>query len=247
MLTFDSPVGTPEERASSKVFPGDWFVYIAYAQHYEYGYHPGVDLNLPGYADSGKPVHAAADGVVVAAGAVPGWQRSMVVIWHVLDGEIIPAVWTRYAHLDRLQVSVLQHVRRGDLLGYIGDYSPTGPVNDHLDFSIARIDLGLKPGDWPGEDLARAKRDYLEPRTFIEAHHPKVSNGQFRVTAADGLRVRIYEAHIAGEIIGVAQAGSVVTGTRDGAWIVVALPIPGVTWQRGGLAAMDARWLELVI
>lgn len=131
-------------------------------------YHPAADLNLDGFRDAGRPVYAAADGVVRYAGKVSGWQGEVVVIEHVLEDGL--HVWTQYAHIDRAQ-DVVEGltVKRGAVLGHIADYTPKGPSGDHLHYAVARIDLGKNPGDWPGSDLARVKSDYFRTADFQRA------------------------------------------------------------------------------
>lgn len=146
----------------------DWFDATGYATFYKSNgvdcYHTGADLNRPAYQDSGKQVYAAADGRVVFQGTVQGWQAQVVVIRHVLeDGSII---WTRYAHIKTDQA--LDVVKRGDRLGLIADYTPVGPQGDHLHFDVAKIDLGERPGDWPGIDKARLLASYIDPAMWLK-------------------------------------------------------------------------------
>lgn len=146
------------------VFGGDWFIATQFCEYYTAtgtpAYHPSVDLNRPGYKDSGAPVYAAADGVIVFAGRASGWQLQIVVIRHMLEnGKLI---WTRYAHLR--DVAPLGQVKRGDLIGLIGDYTPVNdPRGDHLDYGISYKDLGLVPADWPGANRQRVLDDYIDP------------------------------------------------------------------------------------
>lgn len=148
-------------------FGMDWFDATGYATYYTAAgapaYHTGCDLNRPNLADSGRPVFAAADGQIVFAGTVPGWQGQVIVIKHWLeDGAWI---WTRYAHVA--DVCQAEAVRRGDLIGHIADYNKDGPKGDHLHFDVARIDLGARPGDWPGADKARLLGDYIDPAAWL--------------------------------------------------------------------------------
>jgi len=172
-LRFDSPVGTEAERAAGPVWPGDWFDATGYAYQYpstmnRSDYHTGVDLNRPNYKDAGAPVHACADGVVVVSARFPVWLDLVVVKHSLENGE---ARWSRYAHLKNRTVARGQRVRRGDLLAYIGDYGSAGPAGDHLHFDLAVADIGAHPTDWPGADLARLKRDYVDPLLFIRERH----------------------------------------------------------------------------
>lgn len=167
-VLFCSPV-TGKIESPLTVWGGDWFVATNWAEYYtatgKAAYHTGVDLNRPAYADAGAAVYAAADGVVVFSGAVPGWQGKVVVIKHKLeDGSNI---WTRYAHIIASEKLLGAPAKRGDPFGNIADYTPLNdPRGDHLHYDVARIDLGAKPGDWPGTDLERCKRDYLDPQTW---------------------------------------------------------------------------------
>lgn len=150
---------------ASNVWGLDWFDATGFAVVYPGGLHTGADLNRPNYTDSNQPVFAAADGQVVFAGTVKGWQGQVVVLKHWLeDGQV---VWTRYAHIR--DVCQAEAVRRGDVIGYIADYNVDGPRGDHLHFDIARIDLGERPGDWPGMDRERLMKAYLNPVEWLKA------------------------------------------------------------------------------
>jgi murein DD-endopeptidase MepM/ murein hydrolase activator NlpD len=163
---------SPVTGVVGEVWGGAWFDATGYCKYYEskpgvYSYHTGCDLNMPNYADAGKPVYAAADGVVKFCGQVTGWQGDVVVIEHVLeDGS---QVWTRYAHITH-GVGYNQIIKCGAVIGHIADYNKDGAKGDHLHYDVARIDLGVKPGDWPGDDKARVLRDYHDPAQWHKAH-----------------------------------------------------------------------------
>ncbi len=147
-----------------------WFDATGYATLYNGGkaYHTGHDINFAAYGDSGAPVFAVADGEIVFAGVVKGWQGEVVVIRHKLeDGR---PFWTRYAHIK--DVTPIGPVKRGDLLGYIADYLPAGKINDHLHIDGSWKDLGKVPGDWPGLDLERLKVDYFDLMKMIGERLP---------------------------------------------------------------------------
>lgn len=162
-ILFGSPV-TGLIEPGDNIWGGAWFAATSYAEKYSGGYHTGYDLNLPGFADAGKPVFAMADGEIVFSGQVAGWQGLVVVIEHPLvDGK---PVWTRYAHIKN--TLGLGNVKRGQQIGVIADYTPLNkPEGDHLHVDAARIDLGAKPGDWPGNDLARVIRDYIDLKKLL--------------------------------------------------------------------------------
>ncbi len=173
-VRFDAPVGTVEERAGAKLWPGGWFDATGYGTRYQvgtrpYAVHTGADLNCntPAYnADAHAPVYAAADGLVVAADTYPVWGK-IVVIQHTLeDGRLI---WTRYAHLDKMYARLGDNVTRGFLIGTVGNADGTQAW--HLHFDVAHIDLGVKSTDWPGDNAERVKRDYVDPLAFITDRH----------------------------------------------------------------------------
>jgi len=138
-----------------------WFDATGYAALYNGGkaYHTGHDLNLSDYGDSGAEVRAVADGVVVFAGSVKGWQGDVVVLQHTLeDGRLF---WTRYAHINGA-VDEREKIARGEFIGFVCDYLPAGKQNDHLHIDGSWKDLGKAPGDWPGLDLQRLRVDYFD-------------------------------------------------------------------------------------
>lgn len=166
-VVFCSPV-TGKIEAVNIPFGSDWFDATGYCKLYNSGnvsaYHTGVDLNRPNYLDSGAAVFAAADGVVKFCGHIQDWQGDIVVIEHRLeDGALI---WTRYAHLQQL-ATYNASIRRGQQIGTIADYNRDGPRGDHLHFDVARLDLSIMPGDWPGQDKARVAADYIDPVAWL--------------------------------------------------------------------------------
>ena len=87
------------------------------------GFHTGIDYPAP----IGTPVTAARDGVVEAAGWLPGYGR-VVVLSHE------QGVTTLYAHLSRILVDVGRPLTRGTTLGLVGQSGDaTGP---HLHFEV---------------------------------------------------------------------------------------------------------------
>jgi murein DD-endopeptidase MepM/ murein hydrolase activator NlpD len=86
-------------------------------------FHEGMDFS----ADIGTPVYATADGTVALAQ------------WHSGYGNLVEVnhgynYVTRYAHLSKYTVSAGQKVKRGDLVGYVGNTGKsTGP---HLHYEV---------------------------------------------------------------------------------------------------------------
>ena len=86
-------------------------------------FHPGLDIS----AGHGQAIVAPADGVVTTA-SHSGNYGNLVVIEHGFG------ITTRYGHLARFAVMNGQHVRRGDIIGYVGS---TGRLTSpHLHYEI---------------------------------------------------------------------------------------------------------------
>ncbi|RME20690.1 MAG: M23 family metallopeptidase, partial [Deltaproteobacteria bacterium] len=97
--------------------------------------HHGLDLKAP----AGSPVRAVYSGKVVFADWFEGYGL-MVVIDH--GG----GYFSLYAHLDRLEVSKGQKVRKGQLLGGVGETgSLKGP---YLYFEIRNRGKPVDPAKW---------------------------------------------------------------------------------------------------
>ncbi len=173
-LGFDAPVGTAEERAAIKLWPGLWSDANPFGNKYSMGYHTGADLNLnrPVWDfDRGKPVYATADGEVTYARTVGGAWRSVVVIKHAPLPDGTP-VYSRYGHVDNIRVSVGETVVRGQQIAQVGKSGGVGG-NYHLHFDISTTDvLASSPEHWPGWDQSGVYRHYVDPLKFIQAHRP---------------------------------------------------------------------------
>src|SRR3954470_15552383 len=89
--------------------------------------HPGVDLAGP----IGTPIYATADGIVDRAEWNTGGYGNLVEIDH---GH---GIQTRYGHLTRYIVSSGQHVKRGELIAYMG--STGRSTGSHLHYEV-RLD-----------------------------------------------------------------------------------------------------------
>lgn len=172
---FDSPVGSLEERAGTRCWPGQWTDSNKYLNKYGLGYHTGVDLNLnwPTWnLDRHAPVYAVGDGVVIFAGEVGGAWQALVVIRHdpLPDGA---PVYSRYGHVDNIMVHAGDQVVRGQQIALVGQSGGAG-ANYHLHFDISCTDiLERDPKHWPGFDLAGVRRHYVDPLVFIQGHRPK--------------------------------------------------------------------------
>jgi murein DD-endopeptidase MepM/ murein hydrolase activator NlpD len=95
-------------------------------------FHEGMDIA----AQTGTPVVAPADGVVIKAGFGTGYGN-MVEISHGYG------IKTLFAHNSRLHVKAGQRVKRGDVVSYVGDSgSSTGP---HLHYEVRVNGLPVNP------------------------------------------------------------------------------------------------------
>jgi len=86
------------------------------------GFHSGLDISGP----AGTPIQATADGEVVTAGWMDRYGNG-VVIRHSESLE------TLYAHMERVDVKVGQHVQRGDILGGMGRTGNATGVHLHYE------------------------------------------------------------------------------------------------------------------
>jgi murein DD-endopeptidase MepM/ murein hydrolase activator NlpD len=90
------------------------------------GVHQGVDIA----AAIGQPVRASADGIVLRAGLVGGLGQAV----YIAHGY---GLTTRYGHMSRVDVRPGQRIKRGDIVGRVGNTGrSTGP---HLHYEV-RLD-----------------------------------------------------------------------------------------------------------
>ena len=95
-------------------------------------FHTGLDISAP----VGTKVQAPADGVVVSAGQKGGYGNSII-----LDHGF--GVVTRYGHLSGFNVRPGQRVKRGDVIGFVGDTGrSTAP---HLHYEVWVRDQAQNP------------------------------------------------------------------------------------------------------
>ncbi len=176
---YDAPVGTAQERAADKMWPGNWIDANGFGKRYRdsvdsTALHTGADLNLnvPRWdADRGAPVYAIASGTVVFAGRRPIWGN-IIVIRHDPPEANGNLVWARYAHVDRMQVRAGDRVQRGQQIAVVGRPEPgTAPYHLHFDIAITDV-LEENPAHWPRLDQRALLEHYTDPRAFLAAHRP---------------------------------------------------------------------------
>ena len=102
-------------------------------------FHSGQDIAAP----RGTPVLAAADGVVTQAASQSGYGQ-VVVIDH---GN---GLTTRYGHLSKIEATLGQEIKRGELLGEVGSTGrSTGP---HLHYEVRFNDVAVSPRHYLPEE-----------------------------------------------------------------------------------------------
>jgi len=109
----------------------------------EGAFHSGVDIS----SSYGTPVIAPADGVVTAAEVMGGYGR-------LIELNHGRGISTRYGHLSGFAVLPGEHVRRGDVIGYVGlTGRSTGP---HLHYEVRINDTPVNPQKYLRVTLAQA-------------------------------------------------------------------------------------------
>ncbi|MEZ4317035.1 MAG: M23 family metallopeptidase [Myxococcota bacterium] len=155
---FDFPVGRPDGHGYYD------------AQPFTENDHLGEDWNgnSGGNSDLGDPVYSVANGTVTFADDLGGGWGNVVRVAHAYeDRGKVRYVESFYAHLDEIAVYEGDVVRRGSLVGTIGDAH--GHYIAHLHFEM-RDRLGLPHG--PGYSTQTA--GWISPKDFIRAHRPSV-------------------------------------------------------------------------
>lgn len=111
--------------------------------------HKGLDFTAP----IGTPIYATADGVVRESGFNTGGYGINVVIYHGYGYE------TLYAHMVRTKAKVGQRVKRGEVIGYVGNSGKsTGP---HCHYEVHRNGIPVDPVYYFYNDLTPAQFDRL--------------------------------------------------------------------------------------
>ena len=113
-------------------YPSDRFGYRSDPFNGKRDLHPGIDIAAP----YGNKVVATAGGRVTFAGRKLGYGR-LVKLRHSFG------MATRYGHLAAVRVKVGQHVKKGDIIGYVGSSGrATGP---HLHYEVRLNNQPLDP------------------------------------------------------------------------------------------------------
>lgn len=100
--------------------------------------HDGIDIG----GDTGNPVYAAADGIIIYSAFNTGGYGNMVMIDHGINDEGVKIV-TLYAHGDKLLKNVGDTVKKGDIIMEMGSTgNSTGP---HVHFEVRENGTHVDP------------------------------------------------------------------------------------------------------
>jgi murein DD-endopeptidase MepM/ murein hydrolase activator NlpD len=108
-------------------------------------FHAGLDFTAP----QGSPIYATADGIVSTAGNLGNGYGNHVIISHGYSYS------TLYGHMYRIKAKNGQRVRRGEVIGYVGNTGKsTGP---HLHYEVIKGSKHLNPIYFFYNDLTSAQ------------------------------------------------------------------------------------------
>jgi murein DD-endopeptidase MepM/ murein hydrolase activator NlpD len=112
-------------------------------------FHAGLDFAAP----QGTPIYATADGVVKEANYNAGGYGNNVVINHGYGYE------TLYGHMYKIKAKPGDHVKRGEVIGYVGSTGKsTGP---HCHYEVHRSGERIDPVYYFSNDLSPEQFDRL--------------------------------------------------------------------------------------
>jgi len=118
--------------------------------------HTGIDFA----AAIGTPIHATADGVIVVEQVSFSGYGKMIEIDHGFGYH------SRYAHMHDFAVRKGQHVKRGELIGYVGDTGlSTAP---HLHYEVMINGQHVNPVHYFFNDLNAAEYEKIVELSSIE-------------------------------------------------------------------------------
>jgi murein DD-endopeptidase MepM/ murein hydrolase activator NlpD len=94
----------------------------------EGAFHSGLDISVP----YGTPIHASADGVVTFADIMNGYGN-------LIELDHGHGISTRYGHLSGFAIASGQHVRRGQVIGYVGATGRTTGAHLHYEVRVQNV------------------------------------------------------------------------------------------------------------
>ncbi len=115
----------------------------------EYRHHDGIDLTAP----AGTKIYATADGVVEQAQYTTGGYGRKILVNHGFGYK------TLYGHCQKVLVSAGQQVKRGEVIGLVGN---TGlSVRPHLHYEVWVNDRPVDPFNYYANDLSPGEYDKM--------------------------------------------------------------------------------------
>lgn len=118
--------------------------------------HTGIDFAAP----IGTPIYATADGKIEEVSVKFSGYGKMVVIDHGFGYK------TRYAHMHDFAVRAGQNIKRGELIGYVGDTGiSTAP---HLHYEVMMNGVFINPVHYFFNDLTPAEYEKIVELSSIE-------------------------------------------------------------------------------
>jgi murein DD-endopeptidase MepM/ murein hydrolase activator NlpD len=175
---YDSPVANPKEQLrSERVWPEAWLDASPFGRLYFVGtpseaYHTGADLNWGSpTADKGLPAYSCANGVVKFAGELSVWGNVIIIRHDPLYEPTGKVLYSRYGHVQNMNVKAGDRVKRGQQIAEIGDAFGRFVPHLHFDLSPTTV-LETRPSDWPGTNQASLLKNYIDPLDWIRRHRP---------------------------------------------------------------------------
>lgn len=111
--------------------------------------HAGLDFAAP----QGTPIYATADGIIKLAGNLGNGYGNHVVVDHAFSYE------TLYGHMVRIKVRAGQKIRRGEVIGWVGNTGKsTGP---HLHYEVHKNGRPVDPVYYFYNDLTPEQFDRM--------------------------------------------------------------------------------------
>jgi murein DD-endopeptidase MepM/ murein hydrolase activator NlpD len=118
--------------------------------------HTGIDFAAP----IGTPIYATADGKIEEVSVKFSGYGKMIVIDHGFGFK------TRYAHMHEFAVRQGQTIKRGELIGYVGDTGlSTAP---HLHYEVLKNNVLINPIHYFFNDLTPAEYEKMVELASIE-------------------------------------------------------------------------------
>jgi murein DD-endopeptidase MepM/ murein hydrolase activator NlpD len=105
-------------------------------------FHAGMDFSAP----VGTEIYATGDGIVSRADADASGYGNHVRITHGYG------YLTLYGHMSRIKVRRGQKVKRGDVIGYVGNTGKS--VGPHLHYEVHKNDQAVNPVNFYYNDLS---------------------------------------------------------------------------------------------